>query len=66
MGFDPCVKNLIVLPFKADCGEMIHRTNVKSAAENVQRNATIDRQSNCIPEISNTNLKYVYKITVMG
>ena len=53
------LKRPLLLPFKADCGEMIDRTNIKSAAENVQCNATIDRQSDCVPEIPNINLKYV-------
>ena len=37
---------------------MVHWDNVKGATENVQRNAAVDRQTDCVPEIPNINLKY--------
>ena len=52
----------LFLPFKAYCGEMIDRTNIQCTAEDVQCNATIDRQSDCVPEISNINLQYIIKL----
>ena len=36
---------------------MIDRANVERATEYVEGDAAVDRQSDCIPEISNINLK---------